>query len=250
MSPAIVNWESYYNFYKLKNNDNNPFEFYYDNINSTIIASTMLEKYFYELVDTTDFTQFSLSNFLAKLPINGAYNTKIFWEVKNGNMLIARIKRDINITTIEITDQNYPPIIILRLNLPIDISNYSTKVAIPFLNSIYHEKNVNCPLCDQIDKIYNEMFNTILPENILQLKFKTLENCLVNGYGLLTVYEKNGYGSAKLFYKEIISKIKKYKSLHGNDFELDDVRLVHSRWCKHCGSRKPDIYDWSREIDE
>lgn len=245
MSPALVNWESYYNFYKSKNNDPNSFEFYYDDVNSTMIASAILELFLYELISVTNFSQFSLSTFLANLPVNGAYDTKIFWEVQNSNLLIARIKKDINITT----DPKYP-IIKLRFNLPISLSTYTDKVAIPFENNIYHETNINCPLCFQIDKEYNEVFNNPLPEDIVQRKLKNLEQFLVNGYELLTVYEKNGYGSAKLFYKEKISKIKKYESLHGNDFEPDDIRLIHSRWCKNCGSRKPDIYDRSREVDE
>jgi hypothetical protein len=245
MGQTLINWESYYNFYQLKSKDLNTFEFYYDNEKSTIIAAAMLELFLHEIVSIIDFTQFSLSNFLTNLPINGAYDTNIFWEIRNSNTLIARIKKNINVTT----DPKYQ-IAKLVFSLPYISLDYGDKAIIPFENNTYHETNNNCSLCWQIDKIYEEILTSQLPEDIMQSKLKHLDQLLVNGYKLLTVYEKNGYASASASYKEKIAEVKKYRSLHGDDFETDDVRLIHSRWCKNCGSRKPDIYERGREIDE
>lgn len=140
-----------------------------------------------------------------------------------------------------------------------------SKYVIPFQNNSNWKTNANCPFCLAINDLYNEIMymNADSDENqqLQQSKIQQLENLLVDGYGLLQVYEKNGYF---IYNKNEIDKIK-YYTTNSNSFmskvsnyfdpqrsvssstNIDDPVLLHSRWCKNCGSRKPDIYDPLRD---
>jgi hypothetical protein len=114
----------------------------------------------------------------------------------------------------------------------------------------------NCPLCEVADDGYKKV---LLQTNsfVQQKQINELENVLVDGYNLLTIYEKNGFA---IYKKDDIEKIKLYTDV--NDLFMQKVQhyftpsypipvnsnidmpvLNHSRWCKYCGSRKPDIYN-------
>jgi len=256
MNPALVNWEDYFNQYKILYKDPNDYNYYLNNINSGVIAKNLLEIFMNELIKNTDFSDIDLNNFIVDLPIAGAYDTIIYWDLKNDYSLMALVNKEFED---ELIDIRYK---IIRLEIQLPIKTISNKVAIPFVNQIFHETNNYCPICFQIDEMYDKAFNEDFPPEVRQEILNLLDNnFLVNGYDLLTVYEKNGYHAAKKAYKLKISKIKEYTSLHGeytgdpdNAIEkgmfLDKPRLIHSRWCKNCGSRKPDIYDEGREIDE
>lgn len=126
------------------------------------------------------------------------------------------------------------------------------KRIVPFTISGYHETSAGCSICQQIDDLYDFILNHDLTEIAKQTQLKFLDdNFLINGYQLLQTLEKIGYPCAKLYYKQKIKKLKTFNSIHGIDnTDPNKVRLIHSRWCKNCGSRKPDIYDESREVDE
>jgi hypothetical protein len=119
-----------------------------------------------------------------------------------------------------------------------------SKRLIPFDYPRAWENNPNCLMCNSTDKLYNKVLNE---DDEYQIR-KTLEfldeYCVVNGYEALKTFEKNGFKENKL--KEIST----FKTIRYSDDANDKARLIHSRWCIMCGSRKPDIYDESREINE
>jgi hypothetical protein len=195
-----------------------------------------------------------INNFIVNLPLTGAYNTKIFWTSEINNILIAKINR---LSEDQIIPEIYRTV---DLFIQMPVKKLSSKKAIPFINQVFHETNSNCPICWQIDQLYTKVFvesNGVIYQQILN---NLDDNFLVNGYSLLSVFEKNGYHTALDAYKQKILKLKEYNSIHdeytGSDNQieknlfLDKPRLIHSRWCKHCGSRKPDIYEEGRETDE
>lgn len=133
-----------------------------------------------------------------------------------------------------------------------------SKYIIPFLNPTNWETNEHCELCSAIDGLYND----IIAGNSDDLSKNTdfLDRYyLVDGYNLLPVYEQNGY----IIYRETqIEQLKQYRNdnadfmikvhnvLYPNDHQTvsdytiaDSPTVLYSRWCKRCGSRKPDIYD-------
>jgi hypothetical protein len=132
------------------------------------------------------------------------------------------------------------------------------KYVIPFKDKNKWESKDDCSLCSRIDKNYNEILNN---DNISykQKQINFLDrHLLISGYSLIELYERNGYG---IYKKDKIIEVKQYKSesdifynkveyylnnKNYNDFNevnIDKPVLMYSKWCKECGSRKPDIYD-------
>jgi len=147
------------------------------------------------------------------------------------------------------------------------------KYIVPFVNSNNWETNSNCNLCPIIDALYNK---AIIESDPFQLQYdlSDLDNYLVvDGYNLLPVYETDGYvidNSDPEFIVPIVNlniqRISQYQVctdlfmlkvnkvlyptqnivLPGNS-SIDNPVIIHSRWCKKCASRKPDIYDTERQ---
>lgn len=136
-----------------------------------------------------------------------------------------------------------------------------SKHLIPFNNSNNWKSNANCPICESIDKLYNEAFLLSGEDREKILRFLD-DSYVINGYNLVPVYEKNGYHISR---KNDIERIKKYPTnsevfmykvntiinpmtiLDAVEGDPDFPTLIHSRWCRYCGSRKPSIYDTDRE---
>lgn len=127
----------------------------------------------------------------------------------------------------------------------------------------YHEHTLNCSCCSAIDRQYNIVLalQSDLPRQNAQFLFelKNLEKMLVNGYGLLDVYEANNmvnhptksYVYTKLMempshtddvVNRAISTFTE-QSVPYNQFISYNPTLIFSRFCKECGARKPDIFD-------
>ena len=122
---------------------------------------------------------------------------------------------------------------------------------------IMWEHNDNCSLCSAIDKQYNyieEIFKTPnYDKDYLQQQWNVLEDMLVNGYGELHTLEAeskvhkfyNNLLNDMTFYNEDINKliINKYgnKKIKYNEDNLRQASVLFSRFCRNCGSRKPDI---------
>ena len=122
---------------------------------------------------------------------------------------------------------------------------------------IMWEHNDNCSLCSAIDKQYNyieEIFKTPnYDKDYLQQQWNVLEDMLVNGYGELHTLEAeskvhkfyNNLLNDMTFYNEDINKliINKYgnKKIKYNEDNLRQASILFSRFCRNCGSRKPDI---------
>ena len=133
------------------------------------------------------------------------------------------------------------------------------KYIIPFIDKNKWVHNHNCIYCEQIDKQINNILNIQTKDiNVALDKINVLENYLVDGYGILQVFEHNGY---ILLNKDEIdslytlkniddSVLDKYTAYLSNaeypDNVSDNITTFYSRWCKHCGARKLDIYDTNR----
>lgn len=125
----------------------------------------------------------------------------------------------------------------------------------------YWEHTSNCSLCSAIDNQYKYIqelaSQKVINKYAIQHEMKILEKMLVNGYGLINVYEAN-HTQHKLIsdrihsmssYNDDIVKsvIKKYGIEVGdlvyNTYISKEPTLIFSRFCKDCGARKPDIFD-------
>ena len=136
-----------------------------------------------------------------------------------------------------------------------------SKRIIPFIDGGNWHTNVNCDVCPSIDAFYEELLSDTIDT---QKKIDFLDdNFLTDGYGLISVYEKNCDIS---LIEDKINDMKNYRN-NTDDFMIrvnnvlypktpkpvvnavasDYPVLLHSRWCNRCGARKPDIYDASRE---
>lgn len=133
------------------------------------------------------------------------------------------------------------------------------KTIIPFYYNSNWETNHNCKLCESIDEYYKDILNNKLDKS----KINFLDNLLVDGYGLLKVYEKNG---SHLYEKEKLDLLNTY--LNDNEhldikiknilyntnneysgYKSDIPTIRYGRWCSRCGSRKPNIFDSLRYMD-
>lgn len=122
--------------------------------------------------------------------------------------------------------------------------------------------NESCELCKNIDKAYMIIEN-LQDEEEKQRMLNSLEGSLVDGYHLLKIYETGGKGPISIIK---MNEIKNYYTItdgflsRANEFfsgieaisnkSIDSPVILHSRWCKICGSRKKDIYDSDRIINE
>jgi hypothetical protein len=150
---------------------------------------------------------------------------------------------------------------------------------IPFVDSTKWVTNNNCTLCKTIDDLYNKA-KSETDSDLYQDDLFVLDNYLVvDGYNLLEVYEKNGLildvtpsdnvSVGNIVTPKInpeITRMRQYKTstdlfmkkvqkllfpednvVLPNDPSIDVPVTAHSRWCKYCGSRKPDIYDTTKQ---
>lgn len=113
--------------------------------------------------------------------------------------------------------------------------------------------NDNCKLCSTIDKLYNEL----LTDQSNQHKISSLEYLLIDGYKLINVIESNNnitnevaenIKSYLTYNDDIVNKaISKFgnssESIVYNTYFAKNPTMLFGRWCRDCGSRKPDIYD-------
>ena len=116
-----------------------------------------------------------------------------------------------------------------------------------------YESNPNCEIC----KVLDEQFKTASKSN--QNDIARLETLLVNGYHLNDVLESNNLKNRyKLLsqYPSYNSDIEKRalneiggESVIYNTYSAMAPTLIFGRWCKHCGSRKHDIYDTKFKAD-
>lgn len=121
------------------------------------------------------------------------------------------------------------------------------------------EHNDNCPMCKAIDNQYKFVQDmSKLPEvnlHYLKQQMDVLEGMLVNGYGVLHVFEANAtphknadnlirgmetYNDDLVNY--VIDKFGTEKRKY-NDYNRMQPTLYFGRFCKDCGARKPDIFD-------
>ena len=107
------------------------------------------------------------------------------------------------------------------------------KTIIPFQNPRLWETNNNCFWCKTVDDLYNDVLNSTNNDYNQEVLDFLDENYLVNGYRVLSVFEKWGLDDK-------INAINEYNNLEYNN---PIPNILHSRWCEWCGSRKPDIYE-------
>ena len=133
------------------------------------------------------------------------------------------------------------------------------KYIIPFIDNSNWQTNENCPYCKQIDNLIKKIMSLqTKDENLAFERIEHLETFLADGYEILKTFEANGYIFLKLntinglyTLKNVDENVlEKYRCYLQNEEYIDpkgDVpTTLHSRWCKHCGFRKPDIYDTNR----
>ena len=122
--------------------------------------------------------------------------------------------------------------------------------------------NDKCDLCKNIDNMYKDI-ESQTDQDLKQKMINTLEGSLVDGYRLLNVYEKGGIGPIYIvkvnelrnYYNitdSFLSKLDNYfnDAEISNDKDVDSPVILHSRWCKRCGTRKKDIYDCEKIISK
>ena len=111
-----------------------------------------------------------------------------------------------------------------------------------------YESNPNCGICKVLDEQFKNLSSLSNQNEIAKL-----ELLLVNGYHLNDVLESNNMTSKyKLLgkylsysddiYAKALTKIGG-ESIVYNTYNAMSPTLIFGRWCKHCGSRKHDIYD-------
>lgn len=135
-----------------------------------------------------------------------------------------------------------------------------SKYVVPFINNDNWETNAHCELCAATDEIFHGIIDKTYTDADIQSRTDFLDKYyLVDGYNLLPVYEGNGYA---IYRSDQIEKLKQYKNSNtdfmtkvhnviypealepvANKLIADYPTVLYSRWCKRCGSRKPDIYD-------
>lgn len=123
------------------------------------------------------------------------------------------------------------------------------------------EHNNKCPLCTAIDNQY-EYISKLAKEptvnkEAIQHEMHILEHMMINGYGLIDVYESNSIQHKLVFDK--IQRMPSYTedvvnsalnvfgkdkgTLKFNEYVAKEPTLIFSRFCRDCGARKPDIFD-------
>jgi hypothetical protein len=136
-----------------------------------------------------------------------------------------------------------------------------SKTIIPFRDPDKWQTKEDCLFCQTIDRLYNIVPKLTTTEEQQQTLFRLDDNLLVNGYELVNTLE--GIGEA-INHPNNIDRVALYPDntekfmakVHNvmyptnivntsNMLNLDEPVLIHSRWCKKCSRRKPDIFDSS-----
>ena len=121
------------------------------------------------------------------------------------------------------------------------------------------ESNSNCPICKAVDNQYKYVQEIAKKPNVnkdyVKQQLDVLEGMLVNGYGVVQVLEANSVPHK--FKDNLIRGMQTYsddlvnyaidkfgtEKRKYNEYARVQPTLYFSRFCKECGSRKPDIFD-------
>lgn len=134
-----------------------------------------------------------------------------------------------------------------------------SKTVIPFIDSNKWETKEDCLFCQTIDRMFKTIHLLPTYEEQQQQLSKLDDTLLVNGYGLIKVLEGRGeiiihpndisrislyYDNSEKFMKKVHNVLYSENRVDiSNIIAIDEPVLIHSRWCKSCSRRKPDIFD-------